>query len=75
MTVRAPRPGAGMGRPALSLFNDVSAGTRTFRRETYVDVEVKVMILRMGAPSSKLMTICTPVPCDSMNCHVVISQE
>jgi len=42
VTVRAPRPGAGMERAALSLC-----------RGTYAEVEVKARIPRMGAPSSK----------------------
>jgi hypothetical protein len=57
--------------------NDISAKTGTLRRGTYMEVEVKARIPRMGTPSSKavfeLMTICTPVPCDSINCHIVIS--
>jgi hypothetical protein len=51
--VRAPRPGAGMERPALSLCNDISARTGTLWRGTYAEVEVKARIPRMGAPSSK----------------------
>jgi hypothetical protein len=77
--VRASHSEARMEQPALSLFSDVSAGTGTLRRGTYAEVEAKARIPRMGAPSSKavlaLMTIYTPVPRDSINCDVVISQE
>jgi hypothetical protein len=61
-TVRAPQPGAGMERPALSLWDPISAYLEVKCGDyTYVEVEVKASIPRMGAPSSRavlaLMTI------------------
>jgi hypothetical protein len=46
-TVRAPRPGAGMDRPALAL--DAYEILVTYRgNQTYVEVDVNAMIPRMG---------------------------
>jgi len=59
-----------MERPALSLFNDVSAGTRILHRGTYVEVEVKARILQLGA---KFQGSFSDMYCDSINCHVAIS--
>ena len=66
-TVKAPRPGAGTDRPALSLSQEKVKLMHIMNiRWTHVDVDVKARMPRIGAPNSRavfaLITIWTPVP-------------
>ena len=67
-TVRAPFPGAGTERPALSLERiEANEYCKIIDREnTYIEVDVNARIPQIGAPNLSavfaLMTIWTPVP-------------
>jgi hypothetical protein len=50
--VSAPWPGAGIDRPALSLLIGQRQG-KAEELKTHVDVDVKAIIPRIGAPSSR----------------------
>jgi hypothetical protein len=79
-TERAPRPGAGTERLSLLLCAPLSTKRPMYAKNADLrrgQGERKNSV--MGALSSKavlaFMTRCTPAPCDSMNCHAVVSHK